>query len=69
MSSKPERLSMDLKEAVKVTGFGRDKLIQAIQAGELKAKRSTKRDNGDPSGKYSVTVAALKAWHDSLPDA
>jgi len=71
-----DQISYDLGQAAKLCGVSRDTLLRAIAKGDLRAKRSTKREEdnlsgkkGDPAGKHLVTRDALVAWFDSLEDA
>jgi len=71
-----EQISLDLGQAAKLCGVSRDTLLRAIARGELRAKRSTKRERdslsgkkGDPAGKHLVTRKAREAWFNSLEDA
>lgn len=63
------KLSYTLTEAAEATGVSEDTLKGAIRRGDLRAKRSSKNDDGDGVGKYLLTTAALTAWLDSLADA
>ena len=63
------KIALTLDEAAAAVGLSRDTLKRAITAGQLKAKRSSVDEEGNPQGRYTVTPKALEDWHDSLPDA
>lgn len=58
------RILLTAREAATACGVSRDRLIEAVHAGDLRAKRSR---NG--SGLYLFRPADLEAWADSLEDA
>lgn len=62
-------IALTIPEAAKATGV-HDKVIRAaIHAGDLKAKRQSRTADGEPCGKYLISVKALEAWFDGLADA
>lgn len=61
-------LSYDLKTAAEVTGLSESHYKRAIDAGELKAKRSSLDAEGNPVGKWLIRAADLAAYIDGLPD-
>jgi excisionase family DNA binding protein len=63
------RIALTREEAAQATGVSLDTIRRAIRAGHLKAKRSGKDADGNPSGKYLIRVSELEAWVDSLEDA
>lgn len=62
-------LSYSLDGAIAQTGLTRHSLIQAIHAGHLKARRSTRNESGEGQGKYLIRHADLVAYVDQLPEA
>lgn len=63
------KLALNTDEAALATGMSVDSIKAAIRSGSLRAKRSARKENGDPAGRYLVTVDALQAWIDGLADA
>lgn len=63
------RLALNTTEAAESCGVSVDSIKAAIRSGSLRAKRSARKENGDPAGRYLVTVDALQAWIDGLADA
>lgn len=63
------KLSLTIPEAAEATGQTEKAVRAAIKAGHLRAKWSSKNDQGDGCGKYLVTVKALETWIDGLVDA
>ena len=70
------RLALNAEEAALATGVSVDTIKAAIRSGRLRAKRSgqLKKDTnrgkeGDPAGRYLITVDALHEWIDGLVDA
>lgn len=62
-------LSYSVKGAALATGLSETRVKQAIHAGELKARKSTVDENGDPAGKYVILHADLSAFVDGLVTA
>lgn len=62
-------LSYSIRTAVDATGLSRSHLTEAINKGELKARRSSKNDKGEPQGKWVIPAADLEAYIASLPEA
>jgi hypothetical protein len=60
-------LSYSLRTAVEATGLSRTHLNDAINRGELPARRSSKSDKGEPQGKWVILSADLEAYLASLP--
>lgn len=63
------RLAYDKREAAEACGVSEDTIKKAINSGALRAKRSSKNEDGDGVGKYLITRAALEAWLEELADA
>lgn len=61
-------LSYSITTAVLATGFSRTHLTDAINKGELKARRSSKDDKGEPQGKWVILAADLQAYLAALPE-
>jgi hypothetical protein len=59
----------DLQGAAEACDMSEDTIKNWIRSGALKAKRSASNKDGDGVGKYIITVAALDACLDALPDA
>lgn len=62
-------LAYSIAKAVEVSGLSRASLDRAIRSGQLKARRSTRNEDGEGQGKYLVKHADLEAYIDSLPEA
>ncbi len=62
-------LAYSIAKAVEVSGLSRASLDRAIRSGALKARRSTRNEDGEGQGKYLVKHADLEAYIDSLPEA
>ena len=54
-------LSVSVKQAELITGIGKTTIYEAINKGELEAKK--------PNRNIVISVKALEAWVDSLPSA
>lgn len=69
MSTRPapviEPISLTIKQAATVTGLSVDTLNRAINAGELRAKKSKKT----PGHKRLVSPRDLRDWFEGLEDA
>lgn len=63
------KLALNTAEAATATGLSVDSIKAAIRSGALRAKRSARKENGDPAGRYLVTVDALREWLDGMEDA
>lgn len=61
-------LAYSIRTAVEATGLSKTHLTDAIKAGELKTRRSSVDDKGDPQGKYVILAADLAAYLASLPE-
>lgn len=62
-------LSYSLPTAVAATGLSRSQLDRAIRKGELKARKSSVNDDGEPTGKFVILAADLQEYLDNLPEA
>lgn len=63
------KLALTIPEAAEACGVGRDTIRRAIKDGALKAKFQSRNKEGKGVGKHLVTVKALEAYVDGLPDA
>lgn len=63
------RMYLTREEAAQATGVSLSTIIRAIAKGDLKAKRSGRDDDGNPAGKYLISVKAIEEWFDGLADA
>jgi excisionase family DNA binding protein len=63
------KLYLSLKEAAAAVGVSHTTLAREIRDGRLRAKRTGKRTDGEPTGKYLISIPALQQWFDELPDA
>lgn len=63
------KLALNSEEAATATGVSVDTIKRAIRSGRLRAKRSARRDNGDPAGRYLITLDALEEWLAGMEDA
>lgn len=62
-------LSYTISTAAAATGLSTKTISRAIKSGALPAKRSSRADDGEPTGSYLILADSLTAWLDSLPDA
>lgn len=62
------KLSLTIPEAAEAASVTQRTIRAWIANGWLKAKRQSKNDDGDPTGKYLITVRALEDCLDNLPD-
>ena len=62
-------ISYDLKGAARETGLSTAHFERAIKSGDLPARRSSVNDRGEPTGKYLIKAADLKAYIEGLPAA
>lgn len=63
------KISLNLEEAGLAIGVSDETIRRAIHAGELKAKRSSKNDDGDGIGRLLIGVDDLRTWFNGLVDA
>lgn len=61
-------LSYSLATAATATGLSKSHLLAAINRGEIKARRSSLTDDGDPTGKWVILADDLRAFLVSLPE-
>lgn len=59
-------LSYSVRTAAAATGLSETRIKQAIHAGDLKARKSTVDENGDPAGKYVILHADLATFIEGL---
>jgi len=57
------------EEAARRAGVSPDTIRRAINKGDLRAKRTGKKDDGTPTGKYLICDDDLRDWFDGLVDA
>jgi len=62
-------LSYSVATATAATGLSRSHLERAIAAGRLKARKSSKDEDGEPTGKYVILAADLQAYLEGLVEA
>jgi excisionase family DNA binding protein len=62
-------LAYSIATAVEATGLSKSHLDRAIRAGELKAHKSGRDEDGEPVGKWVILARDLNAYLDSLPEA
>jgi hypothetical protein len=62
-------LSYSIATAVAATGLSKSHLERAIRAGQLRAKKSSLTEDGEPTGKYVILAADLEAYLTGLVDA
>lgn len=68
MTTTVSPLSYSIATASAATGLSRSHLRTAIGSAELKARRSSRNDDGDPQGNWVILAADLQAYLDSLPE-
>lgn len=61
-------LAFSIRTAVEATGLSKTHLTDAIHAGDLKARRSSRNDDDEPQGKWVILAADLEAYLASLPE-
>jgi len=61
-------LAYNLNTASAATGLSKTHLTDAINRGELKARRSSRDADGEPQGRWVVLAGDLQAYLDSLPE-
>ena len=62
------KLAYSIKEAVEASGLSATHLDTAIRSGQLKARRTTLRENGAVAGKRLIRAADLRSYLDALPE-
>jgi hypothetical protein len=55
--------------AIAATGLSKSHLMCAIRTGELKVKKSSRDEQGEPTGKFVILAAELDRYLEGLPDA
>lgn len=63
------RIAVNRKEAAEMLGVSEATLRRAKADGHLRAKRTSKDADGNPTGKELYSVAELTAWFEGLADA
>lgn len=61
-------LAYSIRTAVGATSLSKTHLTDAINRGDLKARRSSKNEKGEPQGKWVILAADLEAYIASLPE-
>lgn len=59
-------LAYDTKGAAAATGLSKQHILDALNSGVLKGKRSSVK-NGEPVGKWLIPAAELQSYVDALP--
>lgn len=62
-------IALTIPDAAKAVGVTDKAIREAIHAGRLKAKRQSRTEKGEPTGKYLISVRALEEWFEGLGDA
>ena len=62
-------LAYSIAGAVAATGLSKSHLERAIRTGELRAKKSGRDKDGEPTGKYVILAAELDRYLTELVDA
>lgn len=60
-------LAYSIRTAVDATSLSKTHLTDAINRGELKARRTSTNADGDPQGKWVILAADLEAYLAALP--
>lgn len=63
------KLALTIPQAAEAAGVTERTIRAWIAQGWLRAKRQSKNDEGDPTGKYLITTRALEDCLEQLPDA
>ena len=61
-------IAYNVDDAARVSGMSRTLIIRAIKAGDLKAKRTSRSETGEPAGKFIILRRELEAFLENLPD-
>lgn len=61
-------LAYSVATATAATGLSRSHLNDAINRGDLKARKSSRDNEGEPQGKWVILAADLEAYLSSLPE-
>lgn len=61
-------LAYSVATAVEATSLSKSQLDRAIRSGQLKARKSSLTDDGEPTGKWVILASDLQAYLDSLPE-
>lgn len=62
-------ISYSLKGAAAATGLSPSAIERAIRSGHLRAKKSSKDADGNPTGVWVIPAASLQSYIDGLVDA
>lgn len=63
------KLAYTIPEAAATYGVTDKTIRAAINSGRLRAKRASRNDQGEGTGKYLIASDALAAWFEDLVDA
>ena len=63
------RIAVTRREAAQMLGVSEDVIRRAKGRGDLKAKKTSRGDDGEGRGKELYAVADLQAWFEGLADA
>lgn len=69
MSTTTTPLSFSIVGAAAATGLSRSYLDRAIKSGDLPAKKSSRNDDGQPTGKWLILTRDLESFLERLADA
>lgn len=69
MSTATTALSYSIATATAATGLSKSHLDRAIRAGDLKARKSSRNKDGEPTGNWVILAHDLQGYLDSLPEA
>lgn len=61
-------LAFSVTQAAEASGLSTSHLDRAIKSGQLKAKRTSTNEKGDPVGKRVILAGDLEAYLSNLPD-
>jgi len=62
------KLAFTIPEVCAATGFGEQKIRNALRSGELKSKRGARDKDGNGIGQHIVLAKDLQAYLDGLAD-
>ena len=65
----PDALAYRLEDAAEIAGLSSQAIYRAIKSGELRAKRTSRSEDGEPpKGRILVLRKDLEAWLENLDD-
>lgn len=62
-------LSFSIKTAAEATSLSPQSIERAIKSGALKARKSSRNEKGEPTGKYLILARDLERYLDGLVEA